>query len=64
MHGDMVSDVKGFVFDMKTLQWREGSSFVFAFVFRIGAEANKSAQLWAKNIQGLINHQSNVIMLQ
>lgn len=45
MHGDTVSDVKGFVFDMKTMQRREGSSFVFEFVFRIGAKANKSAQL-------------------
>jgi len=44
MHSDTVSDIRGFVFDMKGLQWREGSSFVFEFLLGIGAKANKSAQ--------------------
>lgn len=56
-------DIRGFVFDMKRLQWREGSSLVFAFVFGLGAKASKTSQLCIKNLQGPINHQSNVIMI-
>lgn len=58
MHSDAVSDIRGFVFDMKRLQWREGSSFVFDFVFGIGAKANKSTQLRVKEHSRL--HKSSV----